>query len=103
MTGETKIYVDGNKERDSVLSEGLTTSAEGRLRIGGKAPYNFEGKISGLNVWNRILTDEEIRKMSKDCSVSAESWKDWYDIKSELTEGKFKLSDSSECKAAAAV
>ncbi|XP_031559397.1 pentraxin-related protein PTX3-like, partial [Actinia tenebrosa] len=99
ITGETTLFLDGENKLTDVYSEGLTPSSEGRMRIGGFARTNFEGKISGLNIWNRVLSDEEVHKMAQSCDDSSGSFKDWYDIKSELTMKKYILHEPSRCMA----
>lgn len=59
------------------------------MRIGKFESDNFEGKISGLNVWESILSHQEVRKMAlQSCDDSAGSCKDWYEIKSALNPEK---------------
>lgn len=101
VTGDTSLFLDGEKKVTHVLSQGLTPSSEGRMRIGGFGTTNFEGKISGLSIWNRLLTEVEVHKLAQSCGDSAGSLKDWYDIKSELTMGKYILHEPTACKAAA--
>lgn len=69
------------------------------MRIGKFESDNFEGKISGLNVWESILSHQEVRKMAlQSCDDSAGSCKDWYEIKSALNPEKYHIIVPSICK-----
>lgn len=70
------------------------------MRIGGFGPSNFEGKISGLSIWNKVLSEADVHRLSRSCGDSAGSLKDWYDIKGELTMKKYILHEPTACKAA---
>lgn len=101
-TGVMKVFIDGRNPYASssynVYEEGRVPEAEGTMHLGGFGQDNFPGKISGVNIWDRLLTDTEIFKMAKSCGDVAGNLKDWYDIKSELTLSKYTVITPSHCR-----
>lgn len=70
------------------------------MHFGGFHKVNFEGVISELNFWDRMLTEDEIAKMSQSCDGSYRgNVKDWGDIKDELAPSYYTVTKPSTCKA----
>lgn len=101
-SGETKVFADGvnpNSHRRFMLPRRVPL-AGGKMYFGGFGNYeNFRGVISDFNIWDRILTDDEIAKMAQSCDGGNRgNVKDWSDMKKELTLSKYTLTTPSKCK-----
>jgi hypothetical protein len=97
-TGETNLFIDGSNPHSNSYSRfilpGSTPLSGGKMHLGGS---EFPGEISGVNIWDKILTDDEISKMAQSCGVNAGNLKDWFDIKHELTLSKYTVTTPSTC------
>lgn len=75
-----KTYVDGEQQRDySVLGNPvLSISGGGRLGLRSKASIPI--RFTSFNMWNRVLSDEEIKDQAKSCNGAIGNVKEWYDV-----------------------
>ena len=106
-SGSWKFYKDGLLEDDGSLKAGHTIGSGGTFvlgqdqdSVGGgfNAAESFQGMLSNVNVWNRVLTATEITEMSKTCLVdepTAGKVKKWLDF---LREGEARLVVPSSCE-----
>lgn len=68
--------------------------------VGGgfNADESFQGTLLNVNVWNQVLTPEQIQKMSQSCMLEEATDRKvfkWLDF---LREGETRLIQSSSCK-----
>lgn len=103
-SGETITFVDGVNTYENHNTEFMLPRrvplAGGKMFFGGSGFYQNSGlAISDFNIWDRILTDDEIAKMAQSCDGGNRgNVKDWSDMKNELTLSKYKLTTPSKCK-----
>ena len=99
ISGQTTLYKDGIKKTpESFMIPGLPLPA-GEIQLGGFESSNFPGTITNFNIWNRMLTEEEIAKIAKSCDAGIPGTiKDWSDIISELNLGYYNVQKHSSCK-----
>ncbi len=68
--------------------------------VGGgfQASQSFQGMLSNVNMWGHVLTETQVKEMSKSCQL--DEWNDgnvlrWSEF---LSEGGAKLVQPSPCK-----
>ena len=65
---------------------------------GFESSQSFQGKLSNVNMWDQVLTDDQVEKMSKSClsdeATDRKVYK-WLDI---LREGEARLIEPSSCE-----
>lgn len=69
-TGAWKCYKDGDLEEDGADFKSSHVIAEGgSLVLGDRfdADQSFQGMLSNVNIWNQVLTAQQIKEMSKLC------------------------------------
>ena len=106
-SGSWKFYKDGEIKKDGTsFKKGHTIRKDGTLvlgqdqdSVGGgfEASDSFQGMLSNVNIWNEVLTPEQIQKMSQSCladKVSDHKVFKWLDF---LHEGGAKLVKPSPC------
>ena len=89
--GSWKVYKDGIvRARGLRLKSGYKTKTNGILIVGQEQDsfggsfdqnQNYVGELTGLNIWNRVLSPSEILKMSESCHVGQGNVKKWSDFK----------------------
>ena len=105
--GSWNFYIDGslNKSGDN-FTKGHTINNNGIVILGqdqdsyggGFARYqSFFGEMYGVNMWNRVLTAEEISDMSKNCSNGVGNYMRWSDFATGL-HGNVNLTSLVSCK-----
>ena len=54
--------------------------------IGGRfqASQSFIGEMTGVNIWDHVITDQEITRMSKSCLTGVGNVYQWRDFKAHL-------------------
>lgn len=91
---EGRIYLDGIYKGRKELSTSKIRG-NGELIIGN----NFIGLQSGLNIWDRELSEEEIKSMKDKCSpVASGAILKWSDVVKGTKHGKVSLISSNSCK-----
>ena len=105
--GSWKVYKDGNEQaQGSQLKTGYKIKTNGILTVGqeqdsfggGFDPtQNYLGELTGLNIWNRVLSLSEILKISKSCHVGQGNVKKWSDFKVGIR-GNVRVISPSACK-----
>ena len=77
ITGVAVVYVDGERRiSETMIPEEL--EGGGMLRVGEKWLQLY--KVSGLNLWDRILSPEEIRDLATSCLKGFGNVKHWFDF-----------------------
>ena len=59
---------------------------------------SFQGMLSNVNIWNKVLTDEQIETMSTSCDLDEASDRKVYDWLDFLYKGGATLVKPSPCK-----
>ncbi|XP_022799718.1 sushi, von Willebrand factor type A, EGF and pentraxin domain-containing protein 1-like [Stylophora pistillata] len=77
--GSWKLFKDGRvASSGTVLSKGHTIRGGGYLTLGQEqdtvgggfdAGQSFIGKLAGVNIWDHVLSNQEITRMSQSCQV----------------------------------
>jgi len=103
VTGVTVAYVDGVK--DSTGKGGKDTPGgiiKNSLPGGGTLTvlsyYSQVVYLSGVNLWNRVLSAQQIAESSKSCVKSHGNVKQWSDFWPGFKTDKTKYESPSECK-----
>ena len=106
-SGTWKFYKDGGLTDQGTLKRGYTIRQGGTLAfgqeqdsVGGRfeVSQSFQGKLSGVNVWDHVLTSNKIKEMSTTCVLNEEdngNVYNWVDI---LREGAIRLVEPSTCE-----
>ena len=89
--GSWKIYKDGvSQASGSGFKTGYVINTNGILVIGQEqdslggrfdARQSYMGELTNLNMWNRVLTANDILKLSKSCHGGRGNVKKWSDFK----------------------
>ncbi len=68
--------------------------------VGGgfQATQSYQGQISNVNVWDRVLNDEKIKEMSGSCLLNGADYGNVYKWVDFLREGEAKLIEPSSCE-----
>ena len=77
---------------------GSLVLAQEQDTVGGgfESSQAFVGDLSGLNMWNKVLSGEEISSMSKQCHSGEGNVFKWSDFKSDV-HGDAKVVEPSSC------
>ena len=107
VNGAWKLYEDGTlTSSGSGLKKGHVISSTGTLVIGQdqdsvgggfQDKQSFIGELSDLNVWNRVLSSQEILKMSRSCHGAVGNVKKWADFRSGIR-GAVRFMSPSACE-----
>ena len=105
--GFWKVYKDGREEaRGSRLKSGYKTKTNGILIVGQEQDsfggdfdpnQHLLGELTGLNIWNRVLSPSKILEMSKSCHVGQGNVKKWSDFKVGIR-GNVRVISPSACE-----
>ena len=68
--------------------------------VGGgfQVSQSFQGKLSGINVWDHVLTSAKIKEMSTTCVLNEEDNGNVYKWVEILREGEVRLVEPSTCE-----
>lgn len=104
--GSWKFYVNGSLLQsgddfliDEVIpTNGVVILGQDQDDYGGgfEQDQSFLGQIYGVNMWNRDLTDDEIYRLSKNCSHGVGHFMSWSDFSSGLN-GNVSLTSPITC------
>ena len=95
------------KDQGTDFKTGYTITQGGTLilgqdqdSVGGDfdADQSFQGMLSNANMWNQVLTAEQIRKMSQSCLLDDATDRKVYKWLDFLHEGGAKLVKPSSCQ-----
>ncbi|KAL9983773.1 hypothetical protein ACROYT_G005997 [Oculina patagonica] len=107
-SGSCKFYKDGDlKQRRTNFKRGYTIKQGGTWVLGQEqdavgggfeTSQSFQGMLSNVNIWNKVLTDAKIKEMSGSClldEIDDGNVYKWLDF---LSEGGAKLVKPTPCK-----
>ena len=107
-SGSWKFYKDGVLKKEGTnLKRGHTIRSGGTLVLGQEqdsvgggfdADQSFQGMISNVNMWNLVLTDDQVEKMSKSCLLEEASDRKVYKWLDFLREGLARMIKQSSCE-----
>ena len=107
-SGSWKFYKDGGlTEEGTNLKTGHTITQGGTLAFGQKqdsvggdfdTSESFQGKLSGVNVWDHVLTSSKIKEMSTTCVLNEEEDGNVYNWIYILREGERRLVEPFTCE-----
>nr|XP_058952814.1 neuronal pentraxin-2-like [Pocillopora verrucosa] len=103
-TGSWKLFRDGSvAARGKSLQTGHMIRANGSLVLGqeqdskgGKfeAHQSFIGEMTGVNIWDHVIKDQEIARMSKSCLTGVGNVFQWREFKAHI-KGSVKIIEPS--------
>ena len=114
-SGNTHLFWHGDEliSGSKFLLPGKTIKKGGIIQLAGLARRDFNElstrittnlpvRISQVNVWNRVLTNDETAALAtrQNCDGASGNVLDWQDFRTGLTLSKFIESDPSECSRA---
>ena len=89
--GSWKLYKDGStaasgsgfKTGTAIQTNGILIIGQEQDSFGGSfdPTQNYIGELTDLNIWNRVLTAQEILSLSKSCHGGMGNVKKWSDFK----------------------
>ena len=106
--GSWKFYKDGGlTEEGTDLKRGHTIRQGGTLTFGQEQDsvggdfqksQSFQGKLSGVHVWDHVLTAAKIKEMSTTCVLNDDDDGNVYNWADILHEGEIRLVESFTCE-----
>lgn len=106
--GSWKFYKDGGlTDEDTNLKKGHTITQGGTLAFGQEQDsvggdfnisQSFQGKLSGIHVWDHVLTSIKIKEMSTTCLLNEEEDGNVYNWIGILREGEIRLVEPFTCE-----
>ena len=107
-SGSWKFYKDGGlskkgtsfKTGHAIRKDGTLVLGQDQDSIGGgfETVDSFQGTLLNVNLWDKVLTAEQITKMSKSCLLDVESDGKVYKWIDFLREGEARLMKPSSCQ-----
>ena len=105
--GSWQLYKDGIRERNgSGLSVGRVIRGGGAVVLGQEqdsvgggfaSDQSFIGELTGVNVWDHVITSDEISRMSKACTGEEGNVISWFDFRSGIR-GNVTIIEPSSCQ-----
>ena len=105
--GSWQLYKDGKREsQGSGLSVGHVIPGGGAMVLGqeqdseggGFQSYqSFIGELSGVNVWDYVISSDEISQMSNVCTAEEGNVITWFDFRSGIR-GNVQIIEPSSCQ-----
>ena len=95
--GRLNMYYDGLLQLN-VISQGVIVLGQEQDRYkGGFQTYqSLQGNLTSVNMWDRVLTAQEISELAKSCMAEEGNIVKWSDLK-DKGEGEVKLINTSTC------
>ena len=106
-SGSWKFYKDGDMKGEGTLKRGHTIGEGGTLvlgqdqdSVGGdfEADQSFQGMLSNVNVWDQVLTADQVEKMSRSCILDEATDRKVYKWLDFVREGGATLVKPSPCE-----
>ncbi|XP_078359510.1 uncharacterized protein LOC144643983 [Oculina patagonica] len=107
-SGTLKLYKNGDKKDEfpsfktgyKIKQGGTLALGQKQVSVGGgfEASKSFKGMLSNVNVWNQVLTDTQLKEMSKSCLLDEWNAGNLYKWRNFLREAKATLVEPSSCK-----
>ena len=105
--GSWHLYKDGIRESEgSGLSVGHVITGGGAVvlgqeqdSVGGRfsSKASFVGELSGVNVWDQVISSDNISRMSKACTAEEGNVITWFDFRSGIR-GNVQIIEPSSCQ-----
>ena len=107
LDGAYEFYVDGvqqvpsgrgSMKKDHVIQKGaLILGQEQDSYKGGFSEYqSLQGNLSSVNMWDRVLTAQEVSALAKKCPTAEGNFLSWSTLKTKRSSG-VKLACSNQC------
>ena len=96
-SGEVKLWVDGVMVYEEMIAVGLTLNTQTSVRMGGSHQRSFKGRIAQMQVYNLVLTQEQIREIQEKLLLPGENAIYSY-LSYEIQETKYVYISSYESK-----
>ena len=106
-TGAWQLYKDGVRKNDGTgLSKDHVIEGGGSLVLGQEedaggvfdAKQSFVGNLSGVNVWDHVISAHNISRMSAACTPEEGNVISWFDLEKSLVKGNVTIIELSSCK-----
>ena len=99
--GKLKVYVDGILRLEKVLgiiTKGAIVLGQDQDSYKGdfESSQSLQGNLTSVNMWDRVLTAQEISELAKSCTAGEGNIVKWADLK-DKGEGEVKLINTSAC------
>ena len=100
--GKLKVYVDGILRLEKVLGiiipKGAIVLGQEQDSYKGdfESSQSLQGNLTSVNMWDRVLTAQEISELAKSCTAGEGNIVKWSDLK-DKGEGEVKLINTSDC------
>ena len=103
--GSWNLYIDGTlwvngdnlKTGHMIDNNGIVILGQDQDEYGGGfgVSQSFSGQMYGMNMWNRVLTAEDISHMSANCSYGVGNYLRWRDFVTGLQGNVYKTSPAT--------
>ena len=94
------MYVDGvlRFAPSATVTKGVIVLGQEQdsYKGGFNADQSLQGNLTSVNMWDRVLTAQEISELAKSCTAGEGNIVKWSDLK-DKGEGEVKLIRSSAC------
>ena len=106
-SGSWKFYKDGVLRQDGTFRTGYTIRQDGTLALGQdqdsvggefEKSQSFQGMLSNVHVWDRVLPDKQIKEISTSCVLDEWNEANVYEWSDFLRQGGAMLRKPSPCK-----
>ncbi|XP_031566477.1 C-reactive protein-like [Actinia tenebrosa] len=104
--GTYKFYIDGVKKlgvktsmrQGRVIQKGalLLGQEQDSYKGGFQASQSFQGNLSSVNMWNKVLNAQEVSALAKKCPTEEGNFISWSTLKTKKSSG-VKLTCSNQC------
>ena len=99
--GKIKGYVDGHLELEKdlhLIKKGAIVLGQEQdsYKGGFESSQSLQGNLTSVNMWDRVLTAQEISELAKSCTAGEGNIVKWADLK-DKGEGEVKLINTSAC------
>ena len=105
--GSWQLYKDGKRESQGAgLSVGHEIRGGGAVVLGQEqdsvgggfdSSQSFVGELSGVNVWDHVISSDDISRMSKACTAEEGNVITWFDVRSGIR-GNVTIIEPSSCQ-----
>ena len=106
--GAWQLYKDGvRKSNGTGLNKGNKIRGGGSLVLGQEQDevegdfddkQSFVGNLSGVNVWDHVISAHNISRMSEACTTEEGNVISWFDLEKSDVKGNVTIIEPSSCK-----
>ena len=102
--GDLKGYIDGVMKSEGRKNPGRVIPGTGAVVLGQdqdevkggfQLEQSYQGNLTNVNLWDRVLTEEEVADLSRSCSVGEGNVIKWSDFIARV-EGDIQLQSSHD-------